>query len=267
MEYTRSESNGQLLMRTVHKIAALVLSLALVFSLAGCVNQHPEETSTSTANSAEAPESGSADAPDQTSAPAEEQRIIAASNATLWIMDALEIDLVARCTTAGDVPERYRDLPEIGTAMSPDAEAIALLDPTDVIGPDTLAETIEPTYKAAGVPYTFIQLQSVQQMYDSIAMLGEKYDRRAQAQALIDEYRQTLAVFEASIEGKEHPTVLMLMGIPGAYIACTQNSYAGSLPELAGATNVVRVDDEQNFASWNTEELLALDPDYILFPA
>ena len=31
--------------------------------------------------------------------------------------------------------------------------------------------------------------------------------------------------------------------------------------------NVVQVDDEMNFVSWNTEELLALDPDYILLTA
>lgn len=45
------------------------------------------------------------------------------------------------------------------------------------------------------------------------------------------------------------------------------NSYVGSLVELAGATSVVQVEDEMNFVSWNTEELLELDPDVILLTA
>lgn len=194
----------------------------------------------------------------------EEIRIIATSNATLWICDALDLDLAARCATGGDIPERYKDLPEIGTAMSPDVEAIALLEPTDIIGPDTLMETIKPTYDALDLPYTFIDLQSVEGMYDSIELLGQKYGKESEAASLVEEYHQILDEFEKGIEGKPKPTVLMLMGLPGAYIECTPNSYCGSLIGVAGAESVVQVDDDMNFVSWNTEELLKLDPDYIL---
>ena len=236
-------------MRNWKKLGAVLTAAAMTLSLAACVDQHPEEGSGETADSTDSP------------------RIVATSNATLQICDRLDLDLVGICTTTGEVPARYRGLPEIGTAMAPDTEKITLLEPTDVIGPDTLKENIEPTYQAAGLPYTFIDLQSVKGMYDSITMLGEKYGRQTQAKALVQEYRTTMADFEASIEGKEHPTVLVLMGLPGAYIECTPNSYVGSLVELAGATNVVQVDDNMNFVSWNTEELLALDPDYVLLTA
>ncbi|MBP1737677.1 MAG: Heme transporter IsdDEF, lipoprotein IsdE [Oscillospiraceae bacterium] len=241
-------------MKNWKPILTYLLSAVLVLSLSGCVNQHPEESASDSNESAQG---------DQQT----ETRIVATSYATLLICDKLGLDLVAIPTTSSEVPERYQGLPEIGTAMAPDAEAIALLEPTDVIGPDTLAETIEPTYEAAGVPYTFIDLQSVEGMYDSIAMLGEKYGVQEAADALIDEYETTMADFRASIEGVDAPKVLILMGLPGAYISCTPNSYAGSLVELAGATNVVQVDTNENFVSWNTEELLKLDPDVILLTA
>lgn len=243
------------------KLRCLALAGTLSLLLTACVDQHPEENGTSVETE---------DTSTQTMAvqdEPQEERIIATSNATLWICDKLGLDLIAIPSTTGTVPERYQGLPEIGTAMSPDAEAMALLEPTDVIGPDTLIETIEPTYEAAGLPCTWIDLQSVQGMYDSIAMLGEKYGVESAADALIAEYQQTMASFEAAIAGKESPTVLVLMGLPGAYIECTPNSYVGSLVELAGATSVVQVEDEMNFVSWNTEELLALDPDVILLTA
>ncbi|ALP94289.1 heme ABC transporter substrate-binding protein IsdE [Intestinimonas butyriciproducens] len=233
----------------VKKLLSGGLACVMALSLTACVDQHPEE---------------SGDVPaGVTASVSEEARIVATSNATLQICDRLGLDLVGIPTTTGSVPERYQGLPEIGTAMAPDAEQIALLEPTDVIGPDTLAETIEPTYQAAGVPYTWIDLQSVQGMYDSITMLGEKYGVEDSADALIAEYEETMAEFEKAIKGKEHPTVLVLMGLPGAYIECTPNSYVGSLVELAGAVNVAQ-DDFMNFVSWNTEELLELDPDVIL---
>ena len=234
--------------RLLKRTAGAGLAAVMALSLTACVDQHPKENGGSDAAS-------------------EETRIVATSNATLQICDKLGLDLVGICTTSGEVPERYQGLPEIGTAMAPDAEKITMLSPTDVIGPDTLRETIEPTYQAAGLPYTFIDLQSVQGMYDSIAMLGEKYGVQDAADALIDDYQSTMNTFEDAIVGKDQPTVLVLMGLPGSYIECTPNSYVGSLVELAGAVNVVQVDDEMNFVSWNTEELLALDPDYILLTA
>ena len=231
------------------RAAVFILSAGMLLSFSACVDQHQN------AASAEGTSAGGS------------PKLIATSHATMMICDRLGLDLIAIPTTGGEIPERYEGLPEIGTAMSPDAEAIALLDPDDVIGPDTLAETIEPTYEAAGVPYTFIDLQSVEGMYDSIEMLGEKYGAEEAAAELTAEYEATMERFRSSAEGKETPRVLMLMGLPGSYIECTPNSYAGSLIELAGAENVVQVDTIENFVAWNTEGLLDLDPDVILLTA
>ncbi|WP_317854446.1 heme ABC transporter substrate-binding protein IsdE [Chakrabartyella piscis] len=227
---------------------------SLAIGLAGCVvNQAPETTS--------------AEVETEMVEEVEEPRLIATSYATMQIFDALGIDLIARSETAGDLPESYVDLPTVGTAMSPDTEAIVMLEPTDVVGPDTLIETIKPTYDAADIPYTFIDLQSVDGLYESISMLGEKYGKEEVAEQIVAEYEASMANFQEALEGETAPRVLVLMGLPGAYIACTPNSYVGSLVELAGAENVVQVDTIENFVSWNTEELLALDPDMILLTA
>lgn len=235
--------NMRLYKRLAKKLTALTLLAALLLLPTACVDQH---------------EGGSG------SGKSGEPRVIATSYATLQICDRLGLKLIGRCQTSGELPEAYQALPALGTAMSPDAEAIALLEPSDVIGPDTLRESIEPTYKAAGVPYTFIDLQSVPGMYESIELIGNKYGLNEAADKLIAEYRDTMAEFQKSIEGKDKPSVLVLMGLPGAYIECTPNSYVGSLVELAGAESAVQVQDDMNFVSWNTEELLQLDPDYIL---
>lgn len=120
-------------MMRLKKLTAGVLIAVLAVCLCACVDQHPDEvTATSGTATGDSTENG-------------ETRIVATSYATLLICDKLGLDLVAIPITSGDIPEQYQDLPEVGTPMSPDVEAITMLSPTDIIGPDTLQETIEPT--------------------------------------------------------------------------------------------------------------------------
>lgn len=233
-------------MKKIIQILSLMIVISL--SLTGCMIEQTMDSQTTVTGEGE-------------------HRIIATSLATMQILDALNLPIIARVETAGDIPDYYADKPIVGTAMSPDGEAIAMMDATAIIGPDTLIESIKPTYDAVGIEGIFIDLQSVEGLYASVQMLGDQFDRQQEAQLLLEEYEKSLAEFMAQVEGLESPRVLVLMGLPGAYIGCTTNSYVGSLVELAGAVNVIQVETEENFVSWNTEALLALDPDIILLTA
>lgn len=226
------------------RITSIFLILIVLMSTCGCVDQHPEKNSESNGT----------------------YRLVATSPATMDICDKLGLSLVGIPATE-DIPERFSDTKQIGTAMAPDVEQIALLQPTDVIGPASLQKDLEPKYQATGIPYTFIDLKSVEGMYESIALLGNKYGVQNTARQLINDYKNTLSQFQNTIQTKERPTVLILMGLPGSYIEATKYSYVGSLVELCNAENVVSVEEEDDFVSWNTEELLQLDPDYILLTA
>ena len=56
---------------------------------------------------------------------------------------------------------------------------------------------------------------------------------------------------------------MILMGLPGSYIIATENSYVGSLVELAGGENVYAGTD-QEFLTVNTEDMKTKEPDVIL---
>jgi iron complex transport system substrate-binding protein len=201
---------------------------------------------------------------EQNAGAGEEPRIVATSRAVVEICDKLELPLAGVPTLEG-LPARYGEAAQVGGPMGPDLEAIKMLDPVDVIGPDTLIDMLAEGYENAGLPATFLNLRSVAGMYEAVETLGAKYGREAQAAALLDEYRDILAGIEAAradTDG-EAPRVLVLMGLPGAYVEATQNAYVGSLAELGGGVNVV-TDPVEDFVSWNTEELLLLDPDIIL---
>ena len=164
------------------------------------------------------------------------------------------------------LPERYmedEDCVDVGSPMAPDIEIISFLEPDYLIGPATLQPAYESQFQDADLPYLFLNLKSVQGLYKSIEQLGEIFDRQEQAQACVEEFETLYTEYREKHGDREGPSVLILMGVPGAYIVATPNSYVGNLVELAGGRNVY-ADVEDEFLQANTEDMKNRDPDIIL---
>lgn len=226
------------------KILSLVLAGVMALSVTGCVNQHPEETSSTN-------ESG-------------EVRLVATSPAVAQICNRLNLDLVGICQSTSELPERYDGVTTVGMAMNPDLEIIKSLDPDYILSPATLQNDLQPKYASIGVSSLFLNLKSVEGMYASIEGLGEKFGREEEAAVMLEEFDSFMTEFAEKNAGKESPKVLVLMGLPGSYIIATDNSYVGSLVKLAGGTNVYGDGDGQEFLFANTEDMKTKEPDVIL---
>ena len=234
-------------MNILKKAVALMLSAVTMVTAVACVDQHPE-------NTADGSSTGSS----------QEDRIIATSPAVADICDKLGINLVGVCQTSGTLPDRYKDVTQVGLAMNPDMEVIHSLNPDYVLSPNSLQSDLQPKYASIGVKSLFLNLKSVDGMYASIQGLGEKFDRQEEAEKLIDEYNTFIEEYRKKNEGKESPRVLVLMGLPGSYIVATENSYVGSIVKLAGGINVYGDGDGQEFLNANTEDMKTKEPDIIL---
>lgn len=233
------------------RIIAGLSAAVIALSMCGCVDQHPEETKSKAA--------------DSTGSVTEEQRLVATSPAVAAICDKLELDLVGVCqSNVSTIPDRYDDATQIGMAMSPDVEIVKSLDPDWVLSPSTLQGDLQPKYAGIGVKSAFLNLKSVDGMYQSIDDLGELFGRQEQAGKLIAEYNDFMKEYESENEGKDSPKVLVLMGLPGSYIIATESSYVGSLVKLAGGENVYGDGDGQEFLNVNTEDMKLKEPDVIL---
>lgn len=225
------------------KLSVVFLTGVAALSFTACVNQHPEKQKETTAT--------------------EEVRLVATSPAVAEVCNKLNLDLVGVCDTNGTLPERYQDLTKVGMAMSPDLEVIKSLNPDYILSPNSLQEDQQPKYASIKVSALFLNLRSVDGMYASIKDLGEKFQREEEAQALVKEFDDFMKEYREKNKDKEAPKVLVLMGLPGSYIVATENSYVGSLVELAGGVNVYAGTD-QEFLTVNTEELKQKEPDVIL---
>lgn len=229
----------------VKRIIALILSAAAVISLVGCVNQHPESAATKTEAN-------------------KEVRLVATSPAVAQICSRLNLDLVGVCNTSGTLPEKYNKVKKVGMAMNPDLETIKSLKPDYVLSPSSLESDLQPKYASIGVKSLFLNLKSVDGMYASIEGLGEKFDRKDEADEMLNEFKTFMDKYKDKNKDKKSPKVLVLMGLPGSYIVATDNSYVGSLVKLAGGTNVYGDGGGEEFLTANTEDMQTKDPDIIL---
>ncbi len=273
-----------MMMNRKFRILAMAGALCLSASLlGGCVNQKEKSGDTADTYSAETSEDGNTenvetlleiDDPEEKAAVeaakkkvlsmGSEPRIIATSPATADICDKLNLDLVGVCSSAiSSIPERYADAVTVGGAMSPDMEIVASLDPDWILSPASLQADLQPKYEAIDTDWAFLNLRSVPGMYRSIQELGEIFGREEEAQALVDEFTDFYNEYKEKNAGKESPKVMILMGLPGSYIIATENSYVGSLVELAGGENVYAGTD-QEFLTVNTEDMKTKEPDIIL---
>ena len=257
--------------------AVAVLSCSL---FTGCVDQSAGNTDKTTEGNSASTQSGSVSTmleitdPEEKAAVeaakakvkgmGEEPKIIATSPSTAEICDRLELDLTGVCSSSvSELPKRYDEVKEVGTAMAPDMEIVASLDPDWILSPATLQSDLQPKYEAINTDWAFLNLRSVQGMYRSIQELGEIFGREEQAQTMVDEFTAFYEDYKNKNEGKDAPKVLILMGLPGSYIIATENSYVGSLVEMAGGENVYAGTD-QEFLTVNTEDMKTKEPDVIL---
>ena len=226
---------------------AVLLTALLVLGLAGCAVN---------------------DGPDTASSGKTYDKIVATSVSTCEVLEQLGIasDRVLGVpeTSAYTIPEPYKDAKNIGSPMGPDMEILKSLAPDIVLSPQSLEESLKPQYDEIGVDSYFLDLTSVDGMYESIAELGPMLGAEEQAKKLVKDYEAFKAEYAESNQGKDAPTVLILMGLPGSYVVATESSYAGSLVKLAGGKNVYGDGDGEAFLNINPEDMLQKEPDIIL---
>lgn len=246
-------------------IAEIALLLVWMVLLAGCggaeTAQNAASASASASAAATAGESEEAGA--SQGAEASAYRIVSTTVAVTQILDALGVDLVGIPTSAKTLPARYAGVTKVGNPMSPDMELVKSLRPTDVLSVTTLQYDLEPTFKQVGLNASFLDLTSLSKMQAEIRGLGTKFGREAEADKLANSYDDTLTRLQEEASGKEKPSVLILLGVPGSYLVATEHSYIGDLVRLLGGVNIAQGEKVEYLAS-NTEHLQQANPDVIL---
>jgi ABC-type Fe3+-hydroxamate transport system substrate-binding protein len=192
---------------------------------------------------------------------ASEQRLLSLSPGLTETLYALDLgdQLVGRSDYC-DYPPRVLDLPSVGTAMTPNFEAIVGLRPTLIVTESNAGSSMFELEKLGGLME--LPWLTLADMVLGVRALGARFDRRSQAEDLANRLLSRLDVTAS----RSAPRLLLALsgqldGSPIWYIR--RNSLHGAAMRAAGARNAVERDVSGN-ASLSIEALLGLDPDVII---
>ena len=223
------------------KIIAL-LSVTMLTFMVGCSSSESNESNVTNSNG--------------------EEVVVATSVAVTEILDKLGVEVSGVPTTSYELPKSTKDATEVGSPMNPDLEIIKSLNPTCVVSVDTLGSDFEKQFTENNIPSMFVNLSTVDGLKETIANLGEKFDKSEKAAEIIAELENKEN--ELNLSKKENKKdVLILFGAPGSVMVSTDNSYVGNLVKIAGGNNIFE-SESSSFIQVNMEEIIKRNPDKIL---
>lgn len=206
--------------------------------------------------------------------PAEVNRVITTWRpSTLLVISAGGRDKIAGVDTSSQKSEFLQkvfpgitDLPGVGNKKGLNVEAMVAVKPDVVFiwsGSDT--EPVIQQLESQGIPAVVIIPESLEQMKEALALLGEIMGTQDQARKMIAYYDDTLAMLQekvGSIPDEEKVRVYMV-GSDGVFSTVPGNMYQHFIIESAGGINVA-AELEGGWSEVSAEQVVAWNPDVMV---
>lgn len=196
-------------------------------------------------------------------------KAVTLSVAITELYDALQLDLVGVPTTQSKLPESYADVQRVGSSHSPDLEQIAKLEPSIVLAPASIKDSIDKLLKPAGLPAAYLPVDSLDELKESLVALGRIYGKEDQAKEVLTSFAEREAEALKIVEGKTAPSVMLLFGSAESLMLMNEDTFAGSLAKKLGASNVLSavLKQSETYVPLNMETIVEANPDVILLVA
>lgn len=192
--------------------------------------------------------------------------VVSATVSGAQVLDRLDANVLGVPTTKMDLPEKYKDLPKVGQAMSPDLEIVASLEPDVFVMDNMFKEKVEESMKKYDLNTFFFDTSTYTNFVNSIKKLGTEINQTEEATKLINELKD---VEKEAVKNKkgEAPTVAIIFGGGENFMLATETSYLGDLAKTVGAKNITSNLDtnvKSPYIQFSLEQILEQNPDYIL---
>lgn len=194
------------------------------------------------------------------------KRIIAFSSGDMKTIYALGGEVVGRPTIEGELQvEEAKDVSEIGSTNSINIEKVAELSPDLVIAHKQLNAKDIPALKQLGINVLLTGAQSIDEINQSIEMLGTVMDKEEEATKLMTEINTKIAEFKDLND--EQLRSMIIFGVPGNWMVALPNSLSGNFLEAIGGYNIAKdypkLEKFPQYAKLNIERIIEADPEAI----
>jgi len=193
-------------------------------------------------------------------------RIVSLAPAMTEICFALGLgDRLVGRTAYCNWPPGAAKIPEIGGLLDPNIERILRLNP-DLLLVAKSGKDLRGQLDAAGVPYMVLPNDTLEDVYTSIAMIGERCGRKIAAEKLIAQLRGRA---DRDVVGTQPRPKRVLLSISASRVPMSPpwvvgpESYLGTLVGLTG-NEVVPANLGAGYGEISLEQVLKTDPDFII---
>ncbi len=168
-------------------------------------------------------------------------------------------------TTYCDVPAAAKEKPHVGAPINPSVEAIVGLRPDLVLASATInrPETVD-ALDHVGIPVYTADSHTVRSMIDSVGRIASVVGAAKQGQSLTKDLTSRLETLHSQLMHDAPVRVVFVVWIDPLQ-SVGQNTFIADALRWAGAESVVA--SNQNWPLLSFEEVVRLQPDYLVFAA
>lgn len=162
-----------------------------------------------------------------------------------------------------DYPEDVLSVPVVNSGAGTNLEQILALDP-DVVIMATMNQTVEQVeaLEKAGVRVVTSDAQSIQGVYEAIALIGGVTGKTAEAEALIAHMQGAFATLGEAAKDTDKTVYFEISPLQWGLWAAGKGTFMDELATLCGLTNSFA--DVEGWAAVSEEQVLERNPDYIV---
>lgn len=177
-------------------------------------------------------------------------------------------DRLIAVTDFCEFPPEVRNLPRVGGYLNPNLEAVVRLKPDLVIAPAG-GENLTEKLRQLGLEVLTVDHRSVEGLFASLTILGERLAVKDQAQKLAHRWREQLDAVSEQCRGRPRPRVLLVVDRPlseerlEGLCGVGRDGFLDEMIEIAGGKNVLE-DSPVAFPVLSAEGVLRLDPEVIV---
>jgi iron complex transport system substrate-binding protein len=162
-----------------------------------------------------------------------------------------------------DYPPQVRDLPRVGSFLTPNLEAIVALRPTLVVGLELSSDVRQiRALNSMGYPVLLVSDDSLQQIENSIEKVGARINRVDEAHRLVAQIKSQIAAVQNRLVNVKPLRALMLVGHQ-PIVAVGTGTYLDELMGIARADNIADAAGQQ-WPHLGMEFIIAMRPQVIL---
>lgn len=197
----------------------------------------------------------------------EPQRIVSLAPSITELIYALGAgDRVVGVTSFDNYPPEVQDVPKVGDFNGPNVEAIIAQKP-DIIFASSLSgkDKMESLQQSTGIPVAVLEAKNIQQIYESIELIGKLTGTQDKGQQVIQEMQNKIDEISSKTKNLPKVKVFYLLDINGNWTA-GKGSFIDELITLAGGENIA-ADAGGEWVQYSLEELVKKNPDVIIMSA